>query len=62
MNEMKADMAYRSEFVLVDGHRMHIFVTGAESGTTLVFMSGSGTVSPRNSDTGNPTCTKLPAT
>ena len=46
MNEMKADMAYRSEFALVDGHRMHIFVTGAESGTTLVFMSGSGTVSP----------------
>ena len=46
MNELKADMAYRSEFALVDGHRMHIFVTGAESGTTLVFMSGSGTVSP----------------
>lgn len=36
----------RSVFALIDKHRMHVYETGVESGTTLVFMSGSGTVSP----------------
>ena len=36
----------RSVFPVIDKHRMHVYETGVESGTTLVFMSGSGTVSP----------------
>ena len=36
----------RSVFALIDRHRMHVYETGIESDTTLVFMSGSGTVSP----------------
>ena len=36
----------RSVNALIDKHRMHIYETGVESETTLVFMSGSGTVSP----------------
>ena len=36
----------RSVFALIDGHRMHVYETGVESETTLVFLSGSGTVSP----------------
>ena len=36
----------RSVFPVIDKHRMHVYETGVESETTLVFMSGSGTVSP----------------
>ena len=36
----------QSVFALVDGHRMHVYQTGIEGGPKLVFMSGSGTVSP----------------
>ena len=36
----------QSVFALVDGHRMHVYQTGIEIGPKLVFMSGSGTVSP----------------
>lgn len=43
---MTMERSERSVFALIDGNRMHIYETGVESETTLVFMSGSGTVSP----------------
>jgi hypothetical protein len=35
-----------SVFASVDNHRMHVFMTGVSDGMKLVFLSGSGTVSP----------------
>ena len=43
---MKQHITGHSEFTLVEDHRMHVYQTGIESGPKLVFMSGSGTVSP----------------
>ena len=43
---MTQDTSGHSVFALVAGHCMHVYQTGIESGVKLVFMSGSGTVSP----------------
>ncbi|MBR5386179.1 MAG: alpha/beta hydrolase [Clostridiales bacterium] len=34
------------DYVVIDGHRMHVYRTGNENGPKLVFMSGSSTVAP----------------
>ena len=34
------------EYVEIDGHKMHLFRVGDEKNPKLVFMSGSGTISP----------------
>lgn len=36
----------RHMYALVDTHRMHVYRTGVECGPKLVFLSGSGTISP----------------
>lgn len=35
-----------SEFVTVNGHKIHVYRTGNSNGPKLVFMAGSATVSP----------------
>ena len=34
------------EYVEIDGHKLHLFRAGDEKNPKLVFMSGSGTISP----------------
>ena len=34
------------EYVEIDGHKLHLFRAGDEKYPKLVFMSGSGTISP----------------
>ena len=34
------------EYVEIDGHKLHLFRVGDEKNPKLVFMSGSGTISP----------------
>ena len=34
------------DYIEIDGHKLHLFRTGDETKPKLVFMSGSGTVSP----------------
>ena len=34
------------EYVEINGHNLHLFRTGDKSRPKLVFMSGSGTISP----------------
>ncbi len=42
----KEPLRSNSEYVLINGHKMHIFRTGNENGPRLVFMSGSATAAP----------------
>ena len=37
---------FHPRYVMIHGHRMHIFKTGDENKPKLVLMAGSGTVSP----------------
>ncbi|MBP5604545.1 MAG: alpha/beta hydrolase [Ruminiclostridium sp.] len=43
---MKTDFRKDLEFAEINGHKLHIFRCGDETGPKLIFMSGSGTVAP----------------
>ena len=43
---MTQEISGHAVFTLAEGHRMPVYQTGIERGAKLVFMSGSGTVSP----------------
>ena len=44
--KMKKSLRNGLEYAEVNGHKLHIFRCGDKSNPTLVFMSGSGTISP----------------
>ena len=45
MNKMNV-LKPNGEFVTINGHKIHVYRTGNVNGPKLVFMAGSGTVSP----------------
>ena len=45
MNKMNV-LKPNGEFVTINGHKIHVYRTGNVNGPNLVFMAGSGTVSP----------------
>ena len=43
---MKNELKCNGELITINNHNIHIYRTGNKSNQTLIFMSGSGTVSP----------------